>query len=79
VAVTRSGGIDRNRRRRLARDRGPCRVSVSRQLLDERLSVLQDRRVETFGEPVVNWQEEVASLGAFILVKPEVGETRCGT
>jgi hypothetical protein len=39
---------------------------------------LQDRRVEAFGEPVVDRREEIASLGALALVAPEAGEAGGG-
>src|SRR6266851_5115126 len=47
-----------------------------RELLQQRLRLLQDRRVEAFLEPAVDWREEVASLGALALVSPEAGEAR---
>ena len=43
----------------------------SRQLVQQRLRVLQDRRVETFGEPVVDGCEKIASFVALALVTPE--------
>jgi hypothetical protein len=49
---------------------------VSRQLVKQRLGVLQDGRVEAFGEPAINWCEEIASFGGFPLVAPEAGELK---
>ena len=46
----------------------------SPQLVEQCLGVLQDRRVETFGEPAVERREQTAGFGAFALVAPEAGE-----
>jgi hypothetical protein len=46
----------------------------SRQLVQWRLGVLQDRRVETFGEPAIDGREEIAGFGALALITPEAGE-----
>jgi hypothetical protein len=51
---------------------------VSRQLVKERFGVLQDRRVETFGEPAVDGGEKIAGFAALALVTPEAGEARGG-
>jgi hypothetical protein len=40
---------------------------------------LQDRRVETFGEPVVDRREEITGFGALALVAPEASELEGGT
>jgi hypothetical protein len=37
---------------------------TSRQLVEQRLGVLQDRRVETFGEPAVDEGEEIPGFRA---------------
>jgi hypothetical protein len=47
---------------------------VSLQLVEQRLCVFEDRRVEPFGEPAVG-REEIASLDAFALVTPQAGKT----
>ena len=46
----------------------------SRQLIEQRLGILQDRDVEAFGESAVNRGEEITGFGAFALVAPETGE-----
>src|SRR5262249_36208973 len=48
------------------------------QLLQQRLRFLQVRRVEAFGEPAVDWREEVAGFGALALVAPEAGKAGGG-
>src|SRR5215467_3749590 len=50
----------------------------SRQLIEQRLGILQDRRAEAFGEPAVDRGEQVTGLGAFALVAPEPGEAGGG-
>jgi hypothetical protein len=50
----------------------------SRQLIQQRLGLLQVRRIETFGEPTVDWCEQIAGFRALALVMPEPGEAdRC--
>ncbi len=50
----------------------------SRQLIQQRLRVLQVRRIETFGEPIVDRTEQITGLRALALVAPEPGEAgRC--
>jgi hypothetical protein len=49
----------------------------SRQLIEQRLGIVQDRRVETFGEPAVDRGEQVTGLDALALIAPEVGEADC--
>jgi hypothetical protein len=51
---------------------------VSPKLIEQRLSVLQDRHVEAFGEPAVDGREEIAGFGAIALVAPEAGEAGGG-
>src|SRR5215467_12147055 len=46
----------------------------SRQLVEQRLGILEDRRVEAFGEPAVDWREEITGFGALALITPEAGE-----
>src|SRR5262249_21695323 len=46
----------------------------SRQLIEQRFGVLQDGRVEAFGEPVVDRREEITGFGALPLVAPEAGK-----
>src|SRR5215467_14406433 len=53
-------------------------MNVSRQLVEERLGVLQDRRVEAFGEPAVAGGEKIVGFGTLALVAPEAGETGGG-
>jgi hypothetical protein len=43
----------------------------SRQLIEQRLRVLQDGRVEAFGEPAVDRREESTGVVALALVAPE--------
>jgi hypothetical protein len=50
------------------------RVTSSRQFGEQGFRVLQVRRVQTLGEPAVNWGENVARLGAATLMRPEAGE-----
>jgi hypothetical protein len=52
---------------------------MSRQLVEEHLRVLQDRRVGAFGEPVVDRREKIVGLGALALVTSEASEARGGT
>src|SRR5262245_13226710 len=49
-------------------------VNCSGQLVKQRLGVLQDRRVEAFGERAVHQREEVASFRALALVASQAGE-----
>jgi hypothetical protein len=39
---------------------------------------LQNRRVETLGEPAIDWRERVTRLSALALVSPEAGEAGGG-
>jgi hypothetical protein len=50
----------------------------SRQLVKQRLGVLQHRRVETFGEPAVDRREKITGFGALALITPEAGEASGG-
>src|SRR5262249_32694349 len=50
---------------------------VSRQLVEERFGVLQDRRVEAFSEPAVDRREEITGLGTVALLAPEAGQASC--
>jgi len=50
--------------------------AASRQFIEECPCVFQDRRVETFGEPALDWCEEVPSLRALALVEPKPSESR---
>src|ERR1700733_4532097 len=53
-------------------------ATTSCQLIQQRLRVLQVRRIETFGEPVVDRTEQIASFCTLALVAPEPGEaSRC--
>ena len=51
----------------------------SRQLLQQRLRILQVSRIKALGEPVVDWCQEVMGFLAFALLLPESSETGCGT
>jgi hypothetical protein len=46
------------------------------QLLEQRLRGLQVASGEAFGEPGVDWREEVARVGALALIAPQVREAR---
>src|SRR5208282_2455414 len=50
-------------------------VCRSRQLIQQRLRVLEQRRIETFREPTVDRAEQLVRLRALALVAPEPGET----
>jgi hypothetical protein len=52
------------------------KLNASRQFVEQRLGVLQDRRVEIFGEPAVYRREEIAGFGPFALIAPEAGEVQ---
>jgi hypothetical protein len=43
-------------------------------LIEQCLGVLQNPRIDTFGEPAVDGRERVAILGALALIAPETGE-----
>jgi hypothetical protein len=67
-------------------DRGPVvrlitrqAREISRQLIEQRLGLLQHWRVEAFGEPVVDRREQIMGFGALALIAPEEGEVCCGT
>jgi hypothetical protein len=47
------------------------RAFLMLQVIEQRLRLFQHRRVEAFGEPVVDWREEITGFGAFALVTPE--------
>jgi hypothetical protein len=49
-----------------------------RQLIQQRLGLLQIERVEAFGEPAVNRSQQFASLLRFALRTPEASEAHCG-
>src|SRR5262249_23267143 len=51
----------------------------SGQVIEERLGLLQVKRVEAFGEPAIDGREQVASLGALALIAPEAGEVESCT
>jgi hypothetical protein len=48
---------------------------ASRQLIKQRLGFLQDRRVETFGEPPVDGRKKVPGFDLFALATSQAGET----
>src|SRR5262249_42092545 len=43
--------------------------------LQQRLGVLEIRRIKPFGKPVIDWCEEVMGFLAFALLPPEASET----
>ena len=45
-----------------------------RPLFQQRLRVLQIRRIEAFGEPIVDRTEQITGFCAFALVAPESGK-----
>jgi hypothetical protein len=47
-------------------------------LVEQRFGVLQNRRVETFGEPTVDRREKITGFGALALITPEAGEAGRG-
>ena len=50
---------------------GPFRNSLSGvQLIEQSLGLHQDRRVEAFGEPVVDRRKQITGLSPFALVSP---------
>jgi hypothetical protein len=51
---------------------------VSLEFVEQRLGVLQDRRVEPFGEPAVDRREKITGFGALALVAPEAGKAHGG-
>jgi len=55
----------------------PDRLS-SRQLVEQRLGVLQDRCVEAFGEPTIDGCEQITGFGLFSLIAPEASKTGDG-
>src|ERR1700720_404885 len=59
---------------------GECttRISSSRQLIEERLRLLQVGGVEAFGKPAIDRGDEVAGFGAPALLAPQPGEIADG-
>jgi len=49
-----------------------------RQLLEQRLRLLQVERVEALRKPAVNRRQQFASLLRLALVTPEASEAHCG-
>src|SRR3979411_2751784 len=49
------------------------------ELLQERLGILQYRRVEPFGEPVVDGSEKITGFSALALIAPEPCQVECRT
>jgi hypothetical protein len=52
------------------------RISSSRQLVEQRLRLLQIGGVEALGEPAVNRRQQVVPLGTAPLFAPQPGEAR---
>src|SRR5262245_19848899 len=48
------------------------------QFLEQRLDLDEIGRVKAFGEPAINWREEIAGLTALALVAPEPGQAAGG-
>jgi hypothetical protein len=79
------GLVQAERNRQAAPDptqQGSTRCQVPRagspQLVQQRLRIFQIGRVETFGEPAVDWSEKVAGFGAPALITPKSGEAARG-
>src|SRR4051812_28362845 len=70
-----SGRRWRDRRMWLDHDNGSGRHR-SCQLIQQRLCLLQDRRVETFTEPVIDRREQVTGFRMSVLVPREPRELR---
>ena len=49
------------------------------QCVQQRLGILAGRRVKAFGEPVVDWCQEVMGFLAFALLLPEASEAGGGS
>src|SRR6478752_2043372 len=56
---------------RASRDIDRQIVLSCRKLVEQRLGLLQIKRIEAFGEPVVDRGEQIASLFPLVLVAPE--------
>jgi hypothetical protein len=46
---------------------------IGAQLIEQRLDVLQNRRIETFGEPPIVQCKQIAGLGILALIMPQAG------
>src|SRR4051812_15262244 len=57
----------------------PCLASWSCQRIQQRLCLLQDRRVKAFGEPAIDRREQVTRFHLFTLVAPEPSEADGGS
>jgi hypothetical protein len=51
----------------------------TRDIIDQVTGILKIRDIKTFGEPVVDGCEKVASFGGFALITPKAREARGGT
>ena len=69
MGIAAAGAFGLNR----ASHHGSC------QLIQQRLRLLQDRRVEAFGEPAIDRREQIMCLGPPALVTPEPGEAGRGS
>ena len=54
------------------------RISSSRQLIEQRLRLLQVGGVESFGKPAIDWGDEVAGFGAPTLLASQPAEIADG-
>jgi hypothetical protein len=59
-------------------DAAARKSEISRQLVEQRFGLLQDRSVEAFGEPAVDWRKESTGVGALAMVAPEAGKAGGG-
>jgi hypothetical protein len=53
-------------------------ITSSSQLVEHRLCVFEIGRVEAFGEPAIDWRQEVAGFGAPALLAPQPGDAHGG-
>jgi len=53
-------------------------IPVSSELIEQRLGVPQDGRIQALGEPAVHRREQIPTLHSFALVAPEAGEAGGG-
>src|SRR5262252_10533533 len=61
----------------VGREGGSTGVAL-RQRVQQRLRLLEVRRVKALGEPVVDWHQQLVGLRAFALLLPQAGEAHGG-
>ena len=49
---------------------------MSAQIVEQAFGLLQNRRIETFGEPPIDRSEQIARFAALALIAPEPGRSR---